>query len=273
MGDRNTSSLGMQQKYYDAESSYWYKEDYLGTEGLSEYLVTLLLHSSKIPHAVYEPCTFYIGKRKVIGCRSKNFLQAGETLKTSYALFKSCKGVDIADVLAPMSVEDKIKYFVDGMIDMTGLFDFGKYMSCLLQLDAVTLNDDRHFRNICVVLDSQGSYKFAPIFDNGGALLSDKYTYGEISTEEELDEAIASVVPKPFSSDFDEQLEICERLYGSSPLQLCEIQNKDLDAVKDIYSESDINKSLVILRRAKRKYSYVFTSGKFMVEAMRNKGL
>lgn len=38
MSDRNTSSLGIQQKYYDAESAYWYKEDYFGTEGLSEWI-------------------------------------------------------------------------------------------------------------------------------------------------------------------------------------------------------------------------------------------
>lgn len=53
MDSMNASSFGMQQKYYDAESSYWYKEDCLGTERLSEYFVALLLRSSKIPHAIH----------------------------------------------------------------------------------------------------------------------------------------------------------------------------------------------------------------------------
>ena len=67
------SSAGTQPKYYD--NGYWYKTNNAGYEGLSEYLVSLLLSCSSIKeYVVYEECL--VNGRK--GCRSKSFLGKDE---------------------------------------------------------------------------------------------------------------------------------------------------------------------------------------------------
>ena len=258
MSGMNASSAGMQQKYFDDETGFWYKEDYLGTEGLSEYAATLLLKDCGIPHAEYEVCEFYLGKRKVTGCRSKDFLKEGEILKTTFSLFKEFRGIDIAAKIAGCSVIDKVKFFVDGIVDITGIENFGNYMSDILQFDAITKNDDRHFRNICVITNDGVHFKPAPIFDNGGAFLADKYTYGDCYSGNELYRTLNMVQAKPFSTDFDEQLEACEKIYGASSLKLARIKESDFLPVRKLYSEADIARVYAIIKEAERKYSFAF---------------
>ena len=62
---------------------------------------------------------------------------------------------------------------------------------------------------------------------------------------------------KPFSLDFDEQMEICERLYPNN-IYFRPLREKDFLCVNNIYSENDINKILDIMRISLRKYSYLF---------------
>lgn len=40
-------------------------------------------------------------------------------------------------------------------------------------MDAFFLNEDRHFHNIAVLMNSKGEFDYCPIFDNGACLLSD----------------------------------------------------------------------------------------------------
>lgn len=253
----NASSDGMQQKFYDKTTDTWYKEDYLGTEGLSEYATSLLLRNSGITHVEYKPCLFPMGKKEVVGCKSKNFLKDGEVLISTYALFKKYRDIDIAEYLGGRPCEEKIKYFVENIIDITGIKDFGQYLTGILQLDAVTKNDDRHFRNICVITEDGKTFRPAPIFDNGGAFLSDQYSYGTDLKGNELYLTVDSVQAKPFSLDFDEQMKICERLYPNN-IYFRPLKEKDFFCVNSIYSENDINKILDIMRISLRKYSYLF---------------
>lgn len=59
------------------------------------------------------------------------------------------------------------------MVRITGLEEFGSYLCKLMVIDALFLNEDRHTHNIAVLLDSEGQYRYCPIFDHGGCLLSD----------------------------------------------------------------------------------------------------
>ena len=253
------SADGMQSKFYNPENNCWYKQDYLGTEGLSEYVASMLLEDSNIDYVKYEPCQFKNNKKTVTGCCSENFLLPGERLISTYELIKNHKNIDIADEIVHMEVSDRIKFFVETIVEITGLQDFGQYLTKMLQLDAVTKNDDRHFNNISVIQKENGEYRFCPIYDNGGSFLSDQYTYGDNLSQEEVYKQMDEVQAKPFSIDFDIQLDECESLY---PATLCLKKNPEIDKelLSYFYNENDINKVEEMVRQAQRKYGYLFTN-------------
>ena len=109
-------------------------------------------------------------------------------------------------------VEDRAQFLVDQVIQMTGLKDFGKYLCTLLTIDALFLNEDRHMHNIGVLLDPLGIYHYCPVFDNGCSLLSDTTT--DYPLEEDIIDLIPQVQAKTLSTDFLEQLDAVEKLYG-----------------------------------------------------------
>ena len=47
---------------------------------------------------------------------------------------------------------------------------FGIYMSKMLTIDALFLNEDRHTHNIAVLTNDKNEFRLAPIFDNGLSL-------------------------------------------------------------------------------------------------------
>lgn len=257
----NTSSNGAQLKFYNKEDHMWYKQDYLGTEGLSEYAASMLLAGSDVPYVKYMPCRFLIEKRNVIGCKSEDFLKPGEQLISTHKLIKTHYGVDIEKLIVPMSIEDRIQTYVDKIVSVTGCKDFGSYLTKILQLDAVTKNDDRHFNNISLILDKEGNYRPAPIFDNGGAFLSDQYTYGENLQYDEVLIQMNQVTAKPFSEDFDEQMDVCEKLYPAK-LVLNKKPDIDVDMLSDFYTLPEIKKVQTILSQSVRKYQYLFRETK-----------
>lgn len=252
------SNDGMQQKFYDEKSNYWYKEDYLGTEGLSEHITSILLENSDLPHVEYKACQFEMGQKEVIGCKSKNFLKENERLVSAYELFEKYKNIDIAKKIAGQPVTDKIKYFVENVIEITGIHDFGQYLTKMLQLDAVTKNEDRHFKNICFIVDENNQFRVCPVFDNGAAFLSDKYTYGPLSKV--TDDKLKSVEAKPFSTDFDEQLDACESLYPANInlKQMKEISLYSKELLTSLYGDEEVEACIDLIRDAERKYAYLF---------------
>lgn len=253
----HTTSDGAQQKIFKLSENTWYKQDYLGTEGLSEYAVSQLLALSGVPYVSYLPSRFYMINKEVVGVKSENFLTEGESLISVHRLLKKKFGFDIEKAIVPMDIEEKIRFFVDKVIETTGYEDFGVYLTNMLQLDAVTKNDDRHFNNISFIMGKNGKFRPAPIYDNGGAFLSDQYTYGYNLSYEQTISSMDKVKAKPFSADFDEQLDACEKLYPST-LHL----QKDLqldEKLLDMYDIRDIEKVYIILRQSQRKYRYLFS--------------
>lgn len=72
----------------------------------------------------------------------------------------------------------------------------------ILTLDMLSLNTDRHFNNLGLIVDaSTGVYKAAPIFDNGNSLLSDWDRFDEETVEENLEK----VYGQPFSASLEMQ--------------------------------------------------------------------
>ena len=71
---RTTGSRGNQTKWY--KDGFWYKADFLGYEGLSEHICSLLLGSSNIQNFVtYTPVLIneIDSKNSFVGCMSPDF--------------------------------------------------------------------------------------------------------------------------------------------------------------------------------------------------------
>lgn len=221
----NYSSKGNQLKFQI--DNLWYKGDFLGYEGASEIVASELLENSNVKKFVkYSYKEIEYNNQKINGCVSTNFLKENESLITAERLYKSLTNNSLSEDLAKMSLENKIKYFVNEMSNITNLPHFGEYITTLLELDAIILNEDRHFHNIAFIKDENGKYDYAPIFDNGAAFLSD--IRNEYPLEKSVYGLIYDVKSKPFSAFFDQQMEICEKLYGK---QLEFSKNIDLENV------------------------------------------
>ena len=188
------SSMGAQPKYY--ENGYWYKQDQKGYEGLAEYLVGELLRFSDADSFVrYERCR--IDERN--GCRSRDFCRDDEIFMSFERLYQLRKGCSMADaVLRLDSIRERISLALDFMQEETGL-DLTSYLQRILSLDALTLNVDRHLNNLGIILNEKtGEVREAPIFDNGGALLSD---FSAFDPYEPIEKNMDRAKGKPFYSD------------------------------------------------------------------------
>lgn len=191
------SSMGVQNKYF--KDNYWYKENVSGYENEAEYLATLVLECSNIDNYVkYEKCQIN-GKN---GCRSENFLADDESFITIQRLYDYAFGGKLADkIYAYTDVKDRIDYVLDFIYQRTGL-DYKEYIQKMLSFDMLILNPDRHFHNFGVVLCSDGSYKEAPIFDNGAALFSN---YSLFPPHYDYSECKEKIFGSPFSGSLEQQ--------------------------------------------------------------------
>ena len=89
------SSKGNQLKWNPANTETWYKADYIGYEGLTEYMVShLLMHStlSTKDFVLYDTEILRVGKKDYLGCKSSNFLPDGWQLLTLERLFHTLHG-------------------------------------------------------------------------------------------------------------------------------------------------------------------------------------
>ena len=255
---QNHTSKGDQPKWF--VNNVWYKADYMGYESLAEVAVSKILSKSNIKNFVsYEPAQILLEGKKMNGCASKNFKNDNECLITLEKLHRSYFGTGLADKLAHITnTKDKIKYTVDFVTDITGLKDFEKYLTVMLEIDAIFLNEDRHTNNIAVIRnETTKKYRLCPYFDNGLSLLSDLNDYPE---KNDVYNQINKVTAKPFSLSFNEQLDEAKILYGSN----FQIDFSDFDIEKlfesfDGWYEVEIIKKVKkILFEQKRKYSIYF---------------
>lgn len=254
------SSKGNQLKW--CSNGYWYKADYTGYEGLAEYMVSRLLEHSNLEKSKfisYDTEQIQYGVTIYRGCKSMDFLQEECQMITMERLFYSNFGESLSKSLfAITNLEERIRFLVNQTIRLTGLEEFGNYLSQLLAIDALFLNEDRHMHNIAVVLHADGKYSYCPIFDNGAALLSDitmDYPMG-VDTEQ----MIAKVQSKTFDKNFDEQLDAVEKLYGQH-VKFC-FGEKDIQELleKEQFYSQDIKERVhEILIRQRRKYKYLFS--------------
>lgn len=155
------------------------------------------------------------------------------------------------------NTKERLQFLTEQTIRITGLKDFGKYISILVTIDAIFLNEDRHTHNIAVLLDSAGEYHYCPIFDNGAALLSDIKMDYPLNVEPE--KLIKQVKSKTFCPDFDEQLDIAEELYGKNIHFRFSENNLQQILTEEAYYPQDIKERIsCIILSQRRKYRYLF---------------
>lgn len=195
---RYGSNDGTQPKFYDAGK--WFKQDLKGYEGETEHIVSCLLACSNVDNYVfYERCTVN-GKP---GCVSDDFLGNGMAFMSFEELHRQSTGVSMTNkVIECQDFDARYKYVCEFIYQHTAI-DIRTYLSKIFSLDAMILNDDRHFNNLGVIYDSiNHMYTEAPIFDNGAGLLSDIIKYPPWKT---LDENIKNVVGQPLCANLELQ--------------------------------------------------------------------
>lgn len=209
------SSKGNQLKW--KKDDFWYKADNLGYEALSEYVVSSLLEKTNVVDFVkYDLSKIEYNGILFCGCSSKSFLETNEVLITLPRLFSMYLDEDIYMECERLdrTEADCIKYVVDNVSKITGLVDFGKHLTLMLEVDAFFLNEDRHFHNIAVIYNEETrEFRYCPFFDNGGSLFSDTKMYFPL--EKSIEECRTVIKAKPFSPCFDDQVKAAESLYGT----------------------------------------------------------
>ena len=168
------SSKGNQLKWNIDDT--WYKADGLGYEGLSEV----------VSSAFFE---------------------------TIEKLYRKMTGLSIAQEMAHISdVKGRIELMVKFVENVTGLTEFGRYISVMLSADAFFLNEDRHTNNIAVMYNPDNEeYKLCPFFDYGAGLFSDEL--GDYPIDMSIEKCMEKIEAKPFNRDFEVQSDAACELY------------------------------------------------------------
>lgn len=252
------TSKGDQPKWRVGEK--WYKADHMGYEALAEIVVSQLLSRSNVHDFVaYRPVWIEYQGHELKGCESDNFRKKGEMLVPLERLYRAYHGQGLAQALGSMAdAKERIRYTVDFVEEVTDLADVGRYITTLLELDAFFLNEDRHTNNIAVIRNEDGDqFRLCPIFDNGLALLSDLHDYPK---DTDVYTCINAVRAKPFSQEFDEQVEAANELYGSYLKFSFRKQDVTelLESLKGFYSETLLQRVETTIFEQMRRYGIYF---------------
>lgn len=199
--DTDGTSDGTQLKFF--KDGYWYKEDNEGCEGEVEYLVSKLLTFSNLKpdeYLVYE-------KGKINGkdgCRSKTFLSPTASFITLERLHGNVMGVPLFEKIKEFNEINGAATYVINFCKKTVGLDLNDYFKKVFTLDYIVLNEDRHFHNLGIIMSNDGSYRTAPIFDNGKSLLN---CNPSINRKMSIEENVQRVVARPFSGSHSKTYE------------------------------------------------------------------
>ena len=254
------SSKGNQLKWEN--NDYWYKADYLGYEGLAEYIISNLLKKSTLleeEFVLYDLEDIRYKSQVYHGVKSRNFLEDGWQIITLERLFKTFFNKSLnTSIYQISSLKERLIFLVNQVERITGLKDFGIYMNKLFTIDALFLNEDRHTYNIAVLMNSEGQFSYCPIFDNGAGVLSD------LKMDYPMDQDVYTLIPqvksKTLCTSFDDQLDISEQLFYSN-LHFNFTRNEvvELLDLAGNYPLQERKRVEIVLNEQMRKYQYLFS--------------
>ncbi|WP_409967483.1 hypothetical protein RFF05_12920 [Bengtsoniella intestinalis] len=228
-----TAAKGNQDKWLD--HGLWYKLDTGSFESLAETVASQLLEKSNIQSQLgYQIVPYEVTKvmrhgQQRTACVSPNFLKEGQTIVTADHLLRRAVGADYqTQVFAKCRTYPQIlETFVDVMVQVTGLVDFGAYLTLLFECDCLIRNVDRHLNNIVVLWSPEG-YDYCPIFDNGASFLLNPLEYPLDVSAKSL---VKGIKAQPFRYAFSIQVRQVRKLYGQQ-LQLT-IAHQELAQIVD----------------------------------------
>ena len=201
-----SDNKGTQPKYKD--KMYWYKINMLGNEGLAEELSSLVLSyavtdtQNPIYFVKYEQTK--IGNQ--IGCKSANFLYEGEQYISLQNIYKNLTHDELSEKIFSISDEtNRFAYLIDYFKKNINL-DLTNYIKTCITLDFIICNPDRHYGNLGVIKRSDGTFKEAPIFDNGQGLGQNYQITDPLMTNEERTEKLTAAT---LCGSFSKALQIC----------------------------------------------------------------
>lgn len=253
------TSKGDQRKWKIGDR--WYKADYMGYESLAEVLVSHFLERSNLryPFVRYQLVQIEYAEEQLNACQSQNFLMQNEILVPLEKLYRQYTGESLATKMAEFAEpSERIQYLVEEVEKITGINDFGKYITAVLEIDAFFLNEDRHTNNLAVVYsENTKQYSFSPIFDQGLCLFAD--TRLDYPLRLSLEECMKKIQAKSFSTDFDEQLDAAEALYGVQvqfDFSMKDLEN-EITRLTEKYSPVICERIQQLMRQQFRKYKYL----------------
>ena len=256
----STSSKGNQAKYY--LNSKWVKVDFLGYEGLSEVVVSDILRQSNVQkYSDYVPYYLCHGRIETPtgwefyrGCYSEDFTREGYEFITLQRLFSLVTDAKFAKRMERMTISQRISTVVALVEEHTGLADFGQWLTVVLELDALVLNEDRHFHNLGLLRHANGQASLMPIFDAGAAFLSDSTK--DYALHFPTPRLLSRVKSKPFASTFKKQVTECQQLYsdGASLLAIDIDYEQTISVIKDLehYQMPEKERVIYLLQRLRK---------------------
>lgn len=254
-----SSSKGNQLKFY--HNGVWVKLDNPNCyEGLAEDFVSKFEQCIvDFPYVEYKSDEFEYKDEVYKGCYSFNMYGDKSISFVSLRHLFRANNIPLNIFIKEEKVEDNIANVVNCVQTLTGL-NISEYLFRLLFLDALILNEDRHYMNLGIVASNKG-YSLAQCFDNGASLLCTNWTYRKRKT---LEDNIASAgsVARPFSKFFDKQVSACISL-GAKPLL---INKRMLDSLMLYYNNSlysdDLN--LRVKSVLSNRLAYYYNKGVFV---------
>lgn len=215
---------GLQKKEKNKDG--WIKYDRFGYEGLSEVLACRFskLLKTRLLFCDYSPIRTPTG----IGCFSKNVLSENKNLISLHHFFpKEPKKLHIKHIL-----ED----YIPLIIDITGLSDFGEWLTELFIFDMLIENEDRNPGNIVLFYDGV-NYSYAPVMDNANSL-GYRHTRSHIA--------------KPLMIPHDEQV----KFFNSTFTTEIFLKNNELvvSDLNDFYDYNSIDYACTILNENVQRY-------------------
>lgn len=200
---RTTTSKGDQKKWH--KQGYYIKANKFGYENIAESIVAELCRNIRGLNFVdYHLCNILdeeVNKR-YFGCYSLEFKPEGFTFVTFDKLLRLYLPKLEYNRLGDMCGEQLYTVVCDFIMKVTKI-DIFQYVNRCIALDALILNEDRHFNNLGVLISKDGVVYPAPLFDNGLSLLSDKHDY---PMQMNIDILVRKVKSLPFSRSFNKQI-------------------------------------------------------------------
>ena len=243
-----SSSKGNQPKW--KVDNLWLKQDYFGYESVAEVLASNILESSRLPsdyYVTYRPCTITTHTGQQTGCYSQDF--RGTLTEKPLGRLLEEHLIDINSAMSKRTTEEALSILVTTIEKLTRIpyTVVDTHLRLLFAFDALTFNEDRHLNNILFLTDGF-QYRFAPIFDNGLAFLSDVKTYRNGVNLTALER---SAKPVLLTKSFDKHV----TLYKGDPFINRPVLKELLTTHQEYYGRAG---NLLYRRLTNKKYDHLF---------------